>query len=137
MVRELLQVETPGRSLIALTSRVAAIVARATTASGLCHLFLQHTSASLILSENADSAVGRDLERFFSRLVQDGDPLFEHDAEGPDDMPAHVRGILTGVSLTMPVENGRLLLGTWQGIYLWEHRHEPQSRRIVVTVGGA
>jgi secondary thiamine-phosphate synthase enzyme len=104
--------------------------------TGLAHVFLHHTSASLIISENADPAVRRDLERFLSRLVPDGDPAFEHDAEGPDDMPAHVRATLTSVELSIPVTEGRLGLGTWQGVYLYEHRTSPHRRRLTVTVAG-
>src|SRR5262245_56750972 len=120
--RELLQIQTDGRGLIDITRAVATIVARSPLSAALCNVFVQHTSASLIVSENADAAVGRDLERFFARLAADGDPLFEHDAEGPDDMPAHIRSVLTGSSLTIPVAERRLLIGTWQGIYLWEQR---------------
>lgn len=129
-------IRTRGRGFTNVTDEVQRVVSQATSGDGLCNIFIQHTSASLIISENADPAVGRDLERFLSRLVPDGDPLFEHDAEGPDDMPAHVRSVLTASSLGVPVGDGRLLLGTWQGIYLWEHRHEPQQRKIVVTVQG-
>lgn len=131
------QVRTGGRGLGEITREVAAIVAAAAVETGLCHVFLQHTSASLILSENADPAVGRDLERFMARLVPDGDPLFEHDAEGPDDMPAHVRSVLTGSALAIPVTRGRLALGTWQGIWLWEHRTASHERQVIVTVQGA
>src|ERR1700727_2049128 len=96
--------------------------------------FAVHTSCSLLISENADPAVRTDLERWFARAVPDGDAIFQHDAEGPDDMPAHVRAILTGVSLTLPVHGGKLLLGTWQGIYLWEHRTDSHQRKVTVTV---
>ncbi|WP_306341488.1 secondary thiamine-phosphate synthase enzyme YjbQ [Solemya elarraichensis gill symbiont] len=102
----------------------------------MCHLFIYHTSASLMLCENADPDVRSDLERFFSRLVPDGDPLFEHIDEGVDDMPAHIRSILTKMDLTMPVTNGSLDLGTWPGIYLWEHRHRGHQRKLSVTVMG-
>jgi secondary thiamine-phosphate synthase enzyme len=95
---------------------------------------MRHTSASLLLSENADPAVGRDLERFMQRVVPDGSREFEHDAEGPDDMPAHIRSMLTGASLSIPVGDGRLLLGTWQGIFMWEHRHAGHTREVVVTI---
>ncbi|HKQ81805.1 MAG TPA: secondary thiamine-phosphate synthase enzyme YjbQ [Steroidobacteraceae bacterium] len=131
-----LRVSTPGRGLVLLTDRVSQLVADSGIQTGLCHLFLRHTSAGLILSENADPAVGRDLERYMARSVPDGDPLFEHDAEGPDDMPAHIRTLLAGAQLTIPVGRGRLLLGTWQGVYLWEHRHHGHQREIVVTVSG-
>ena len=131
-----LRVSTPGRGLVLLTDRVSQLVADSGIQTGLCHLFLRHTSAGLILSENADPAVGRDLDRYMARSVPDGDPLFEHDAEGPDDMPAHIRTLLAGAQLTIPVGRGRLLLGTWQGVYLWEHRHHGHQREIVVTVSG-
>jgi secondary thiamine-phosphate synthase enzyme len=134
--RDTLQIETQGRGLWDITQKVAGIVARCTAQHGLCNVFVRHTSASLIVSENADPAVCRDLERYFGRLVQDGDRLFEHVAEGPDDMPAHVRSVLTGVSLTIPIQEGRLLLGTWQGIYLWEHRRDAHRRTVVVTAYG-
>src|SRR5215471_7302410 len=134
--REVIKVAARGRGLIDITDQVARIVGRLSTPQGLCNVFVQHTSASIIISENADSAVGRDLERFFARLVSDGDRMFEHDAEGPDDMPAHVRSVLTGATLTIPTAAGKLLLGTWQGIYLWEHRHAPQQRNVIVTVFG-
>ena len=131
-----LRVSTPGRGLVLLTDRVSQLVADSGIQTGLCHLFLRHTSAGLILSENADPAVGRDLDRYMARSVPDGDPLFEHDAEGPDDMPAHIRTLLAGAQLTIPVGRGRLLLGTWQGVYLWEHRHHGHQREIIVTVSG-
>jgi secondary thiamine-phosphate synthase enzyme len=102
--------------------------------SGLAHLFIQHTSASLFVCENADPAVREDLEAFMARAVPDGDPLYRHTAEGPDDMPAHVRSVLTDCSLSVPVVSGKLALGTWQGIFVWEHRHSPHRRRIVLTV---
>jgi len=104
--------------------------------TGLCHVFVCHTSASLMLCENADPSVMRDMESFMSSQVPDGDPMFTHTAEGPDDMAAHVRSVLTGSDLNIPVRNGRCALGTWQGVYLWEHRHAPHERRIVVTVQG-
>ena len=136
VVQSTLRVSTPGRGLVLLTDRVSQLVADSGIQTGLCHLFLRHTSAGLILSENADPAVGRDLDRYMARSVPDGDPLFEHDAEGPDDMPAHIRTLLAGAQLTIPVGRGRLLLGTWQGVYLWEHRHHGHQREIVVTVSG-
>jgi secondary thiamine-phosphate synthase enzyme len=103
---------------------------------GLCHLFVQHTSASLILCENADPRVRRDLEAFMSRLIPDGDRLFEHADEGPDDMPAHIRAILTQVELTLPIRGGTCALGTWQGLYLYEHRTRGLERRITLTMHG-
>lgn len=136
MHRETLGIRNNGRSQTDITARVAKVVSASGIRTGLCLVFLQHTSASLIISENADPAVGRDLERFISRLVEDGDPMFEHADEGPDDMAAHVRSILTQTEVTVPVDNGRLNLGTWQGIWLWEHRHAPHERQLVVTVMG-
>jgi secondary thiamine-phosphate synthase enzyme len=115
---------------------VAQAVREAGIESGLCNVFLRHTSASLILCENAAPAVREDLETILSRLAPDGDPAYRHDDEGPDDMAAHARTVLTSNSLQIPVADGRLLLGTWQGIYLWEHRHAPQARSVVVTVLG-
>jgi secondary thiamine-phosphate synthase enzyme len=131
-----LSVATRGRGFHDLTAQVQAAVARSGVQEGLCCVFLHHTSASLLLCENADPDVRRDLEAFFARLVVDGDPLFQHDAEGPDDMPSHVRAVLTGNSLTLPVRAGRCDLGTWQGVYLWEHRTAPHRRRVSVTVVG-
>lgn len=130
------QVATKGRGTYDLSSDVQRFVRDAGIESGLCHVFICHTSASLILCENADPSVMRDLESFMSRQVPDGDPMFSHDAEGPDDMPAHIRSILTQSDLNLPVRNGRCALGTWQGIYLWEHRYAPHTRRIIVTVQG-
>jgi secondary thiamine-phosphate synthase enzyme len=134
--QETLTVRTPGRGTTDLSSRVDAVVARSGVRVGLCHVFLQHTSASLMLCENADPDVRRDLEAFFARLVPDGDPLFHHTLEGPDDMSAHVRSVLTASGLTLPVGGGRCLLGTWQGVYLWEHRRGPYARHVTVTVSG-
>ena len=129
-------VQTPGRGTIEITPRVQAIVAAAGIGTGLATVFVHHTSASLTINENADPDVQRDLDAFFARLVPDGDPLFRHTAEGSDDMPAHVRSALTQTSVTIPVVDGRCDLGTWQGIYLWEHRHRPHRRRLTVTVLG-
>jgi len=134
--RDVVRIRTQGRGLIDITREVAKTVARCSAPQGMCNVFVQHTSASLIISENADPAVCRDLERYFARIAPDGDALFEHDAEGPDDMPAHVRSVLTCVSLNIPISDGRLLLGTWQGIYLWEHRHAGHQRTIIVTAQG-
>src|SRR5262245_29586744 len=131
-----LTLDTNGRGTHEITDRVEKIVRASGISDGLCNLFLHHTSASLILCENADPSVRRDLERFFARLVPDGDPIFRHVVEGPDDMPAHVRTILTQNSLTIPVLNGELELGTWQGVYVWEHRTGPQRRRLTVTLLG-
>ena len=129
-------VDTRGRGFSQISGEVADAVAASAVQLGVAHVFTPHTSCSLLLGENADPAVRGDLERWFARAVPDGDAIFRHDAEGPDDMPAHVRSILTGVSLGVPVSNGTLALGTWQGIYLWEHRHAPHRRRVVVTVTG-
>lgn len=134
MKRETLVVDTPGRGTTDLTGRVQQLVARSGVREGMCHVFVHHTSASLMLCENADPQVRRDLEAFAARLVPDGDPLFEHTDEGPDDMPAHVRTVLTQPSLAIPVADGRCDLGTWQGLYLWEHRTAPHRRRVTVTV---
>jgi secondary thiamine-phosphate synthase enzyme len=131
-----LTIATRGRGTIEVTDEVRRIVRAAGIERGLCTVFVHHTSASLILCENADPDVRRDLERFFARLVLDGDPLFRHTAEGPDDMPAHVRTVLTQTSLTMPIAAGDLDLGTWQGIFLWEHRTAGHRRRITVSVVG-
>jgi secondary thiamine-phosphate synthase enzyme len=127
-------VGTSGRGTYEVTDEVQRIVRASKADRGLCTVFVHHTSASLIVCENADPSVRRDLERFFARLVPDGDRLFQHTTEGPDDMPAHVRTILTQVSLTVPVKDRQCDLGTWQGIFLWEHRAMPHRRRITVSV---
>jgi secondary thiamine-phosphate synthase enzyme len=127
-------VETRGRGAYEITSQVTIAISAAECGTGLCHLFITHTSASLMLCENADPDVLRDMETFMSGLVPDGDPMFVHTAEGPDDMPAHVRSVLTQSSLTLPIRGGRLALGTWQGIFLWEHRLRPHQRRVIVTI---
>ena len=134
MHRRELSVRTSGRGFFELTHEVAALVRSSAVAEGLCHLFVPHTSASLIAGENWDPSVRRDLEAFMSRLAPDGDPRYEHDAEGPDDMPSHIRAMLTQSSIVIPVIQGELQLGTWQGIYLWEHRTSAHERRIVVSV---
>lgn len=136
VVQETLTVSTRGRGTYDISGDVAKIVGSSGVENGLCHVFVQHTSASLILCENADPTVRSDLESFMSRIVPDGDPLFQHTAEGPDDMPAHVRSVLTQSGLSVPVSRGRCVLGTWQGIYLWEHRKAPNRRRITITVYG-
>ena len=135
ILRELV-IRTRGRGFYEFTAEVAGLVREGNVRTGLVTLHLQHTSASLLIQENADPEVRRDLERFFSRLAPDGDPLFRHTVEGSDDMPAHVRTALTAVNLSVPVSGGHLALGTWQGIYLWEHRTEPHSRRVVVHLLG-
>jgi secondary thiamine-phosphate synthase enzyme len=127
-----LAIETRGRDLLELTEEVEAWIAGGKFRNGLLTLHLRHTSASLLIQENADPDVRRDLEAFFGRLVRDGDPLFIHTAEGDDDMPAHVRTTLTAVNLSIPVREGRLTLGTWQGIYLWEHRKRAHTRRVAL-----
>jgi len=136
IARDELQVETKGRGTYDLSSDVQRVVAASGIGTGMCHVFICHTSASLMLYENADPDVMRDLETFMSRQAPDGDPMFTHNSEGPDDMPAHVRSILTQSDLNLPVSGGRCALGTWQGVYLWEHRHAPHSRRVIVTVQG-
>src|SRR5579863_863771 len=129
-------VNTRGRGLYEITGPVAAWVEERGIKSGLLTLHLRHTSASLLIQENADPEVRRDLERFFSRLVPDGDSLFQHTAEGEDDMPAHVRTALTAVNLSIPIMRGEPALGTWQGIYVWEHRHDPHTRHIAAHIIG-
>lgn len=131
-----LEIRTRGRGSTNITREIQDLVAGSRIDAGLCHVFVAHTSASLMLCENADPTVRSDLEAFMARLVPDGDPLFAHDSEGPDDMPAHVRTILTHSDITVPVRQGRCALGTWQGIYLWEHRSHGHRRRILVTVLG-
>jgi secondary thiamine-phosphate synthase enzyme len=131
-----LTVRTRARGFYEITRDVQACVERARVDTGLCTVHLQHTSASLLIQENADPDVRRDFERFFARLVPDGDPLFVHTVEGGDDMPAHVRTALTAVNLSIPVAEGRLCLGTWQGIYVWEHRTTAHTRSVVVHVIG-
>ncbi len=134
--QETLNIRTNGRGTIELTREIEKIIRDSKISQGLCNVFIQHTSASLILCENADPAVRVDLETFMSQTVPDGSPMFRHTTEGPDDMPAHVRSILTDCSLTLPVNDGCCALGTWQGVYLWEHRHLPHDRHVIVTVYG-
>ncbi|MCW9025407.1 MAG: secondary thiamine-phosphate synthase enzyme YjbQ [Gammaproteobacteria bacterium] len=136
MKQELFSVQTRGRGSYNISSEIIQIVTNADIPTGLCHVFVHHTSASLMLCENADPAVRSDLETFMANLVPDGDPMFRHIDEGPDDMPAHVRSILTQPEITIPITNGRPGLGTWQGLYLWEHRTHPHTRRITVTIMG-
>jgi len=131
-----LEIATRGRGTYDITRRVDEVVRGSGIATGLCHVFTHHTSASLVICENADPTVQRDLEAFMARLVPDGDRLFDHTAEGADDMPAHVRAILTKMDLTLPVTDGRCALGTWQGIFLYEHRVQRHHRRVTVTVQG-
>lgn len=127
---------TSGRGTYDLTAKVQFAVSEAGIDVGMCNVFIRHTSASLMLCENADPAVMRDLETFMSRLAPDGDSAHTHTAEGPDDMPAHIRSVLTHADLNLPVRNGRCDLGTWQGVYLWEHRHAAHQRKVTVTVSG-
>jgi len=131
-----LDIATPGRGFTDITARIAARAEAAGIADGLLTLFLRHTSASLLITENADPGVRADLERFLARLVPDGDALFEHAAEGPDDMPAHVRAALTQTHLAVPLQGGRLALGTWQGIYLYEHRRVAHRRQVALHLIG-
>ncbi|MEW6429971.1 MAG: secondary thiamine-phosphate synthase enzyme YjbQ [Myxococcota bacterium] len=127
-----IEINTRRRGLYDVTAQIAAWLTQEGARDGLCVTFLQHTSASLVVQENADAEVRADLERFFARLVPDGDPLFRHTAEGPDDMPAHVRAALTATQLSIPVVGGRLELGTWQAVYVYEHRLEPHRRRLAL-----
>jgi secondary thiamine-phosphate synthase enzyme len=133
MVKEF-SVETPGQGLHEITPKVAAAVEAAGIDEGLCTLFVRHTSASLVIQENADPTAKRDLERWLNRLVPEGDPFYSHDAEGPDDMPSHIKAALTASSLSIPIAAGKLSLGTWQGIYLWEHRRRGSRRELVVHI---
>jgi secondary thiamine-phosphate synthase enzyme len=136
VLQESLQISTRGRGTYEITREVEQIIARSGVTAGLCHIFIHHTSASLVLCENADPSVRSDLERFMEDLVPDGDRRFDHSMEGPDDMPAHIRSILSNMDLTIPVSNGNSALGTWQGIYLWEHRTHGHQRLVTVTVMG-
>lgn len=129
-------ITTRERSTIDITERIDGLVRDSGIEQGLAHVFLLHTSASLMLCENIDPDVRRDLEAFFQRLIPDGDPLFVHRSEGPDDMSAHVRSVITHSDLTIPVRDARLVLGTYQGIYLWEHRYRGRERSLVITVNG-
>jgi len=134
--QEQYRIDTLGRSSIEISQRLHAAVDSASVLNGLCHVFIHHTSASLMICENAASEVRDDLESFFSRLILDGDPLFSHTDEGADDMPAHIRSVLTQTELSIPIIAGRLALGTWQGVYLWEHRTSPHLRDISITIHG-
>jgi secondary thiamine-phosphate synthase enzyme len=134
VVQKSFVVPTTGRGSQEITARLNAVIADSDIRAGLCHVFLQHTSASLMICENADPDVRKDLEMFMSRIAPDGDPDFLHTAEGSDDMPAHIRSILTQTDLSVPIVDGRCDLGVWQGIYLWEHRTNANTRKIVVTL---
>ena len=131
-----LHIDTRGRGTYDLSADIQSAVKKSGVETGMCHVFIRHTSASLMLCENADPAVMRDLEAFMSRQVPDGDPMFTHTAEGPDDMPAHVRSVLTQSDLNIPVQDGGCALGTWQGVYLWEHRLAPHQRTVLLTIQG-
>lgn len=135
MIRSI-AVTSPGRGLFEITDLVRALVRASGVREGLCTLFLQHTSASLVVQENADPSARLELERWLDRLVPEEDPIYTHRVEGPDDMPAHVKAALTATSLAIPVLEGDLALGTWQGIFLWEHRRSPRQRTLVVHLGG-
>jgi secondary thiamine-phosphate synthase enzyme len=129
-------ISTRGRGPLAITGQVGNILRDSGVQTGLCQVFCQHTSASLVITENADPLVLRDMEGHFTRHIPDGDPRYEHDQEGPDDMSAHIRSVLTDTGLMVPISHGRLALGTWQGIFLWEHRARGQVRNLVVTCLG-
>lgn len=131
MIEEL-SIKTPGKGLHDFTERVRDVVRRANVREGLCTLFIRHTSASLTIQEAADPSAKRDLEDWLNRLVPENDPNFTHTAEGPDDMPSHIKAALTATSLSIPIANGELGLGTWQGVYLWEHRRSAHTRRVLV-----
>ncbi|HWP08264.1 MAG TPA: secondary thiamine-phosphate synthase enzyme YjbQ [Polyangiaceae bacterium] len=133
--QQVLEIETRGRGFVDVTDRVARVVRESGIGTGLCSVFCQHTSASLVIQENADPAVLRDLERWLSELAPES-RAWEHDDEGPDDMPAHAKSAVTRAAETLPISGGRLALGTWQALYVWEHRARPHSRRLVVTVQG-
>jgi secondary thiamine-phosphate synthase enzyme len=135
MVKQL-TVATRGQGLHDITNELARAVREAKLSEGLCTVFVRHTSASLVIQENADPTAKQDLERWLNRLVPEGDPLYQHDAEGPDDMPAHIKAALTQTSLGIPIVEGRLALGTWQGVYLWEHRHRGGERELVLHIAG-
>ena len=137
MIRqEELSISTGGRGTYDLSNDIQQVVASSGIRTGICHVFVRHTSASLMLCENADPAVRHDLEAFMQRCAPDGDPMFTHTDEGPDDMPAHVRSVLTQSDLNLPICEGRCALGTWQGVYLWEHRLAPHRRKVILTISG-
>lgn len=133
---EIITVKTRGQGLYEFTSELQQLVSRSGLSEGLCSLLIQHTSASMTIQENADPSAQYDLERWLNRLVVEGDPLYTHTLEGADDMPAHIKAALTSTTLSIPVIDGRLALGTWQGVFCWEHRHAKQQRRIVCHLGG-
>ncbi len=131
-----LTISASGQGLHSFTSQVTALVKKSGVEDGLCTLFVQHTSASLLIQENYDPSAQRDLENWLNRLVPEGDPIYTHTLEGDDDMPAHIKATLTATSISVPVVNGALALGTWQGIYLWEHRKQATTRNVVVHING-
>ncbi len=132
-----IEISTPGRGFQEISGELQEFVRQSGVKIGVCHVFLRHTSASLLITENADPDVRRDLENFISALAPDGDPAYFHRMEGPDDMPAHIRSVLTCSEITLPIRGGRLALGTWQGVYLWEHRTRPHQRRLELTIIGS
>ena len=134
--QDVIKVPTRGKGTVEITGQVERIVAASGIATGLAHVFVQHTSCSLVIMENADPSARQDLEAFMERLVPEDEPYFVHTHEGPDDMPSHIKMALTRTGETVPVTGGRLALGTWQGLFLWEHRAAPHTRRLVVTVQG-
>src|ERR1051325_2408310 len=129
-----ISISTDGKGLYDMTDQARGVVAASGLREGLCTIFIRHTSASLLIQENADPSVRRDLEAWLERLVPENDPVFTHNNEGPDDMPAHIKAALTAVSLSIPVLNGELALGRWQGVYVWEHRRARHQRQVVVHV---
>jgi len=137
MEQQTISIQTQGRATLNVTAEVERVLQATDIEQGLCHVFVHHTSASLIITENADADVRRDLENYIARLVVDGDPAYLHDQEGPDDMAAHIRSVLTQTEITIPIRAGRLALGTWQGLFLWEHRYHAHRRNITVTLTGA
>ena len=136
LYQQKLRFSTTGRGTYNITKQITEVIANAGIKDGMCHIFIQHTSASLILCENADRTVREDLDAFMARLVKDGDSLYKHNDEGPDDMAAHIRTVLTQSTLSIPVHKGRCDLGMWQGIFLWEHRTNSHKRNLSVTVMG-
>ena len=135
--QQTITVQTQGRETINITREIEQVLQASGVTQGLCHVFVHHTSASLIITENADSNVRRDLENYITKLVVDGDPAYRHDQEGPDDMAAHIRSVLTQSEITIPIQAGRLALGTWQGLFLWEHRYQAHRRNLTITLTGS
>ena len=135
--QQAISIQTRGRETVNITREVEQVLHSSGVMRGLCHVFVHHTSASLIITENADSDVRRDLENYIAKLVLDGDPAYLHDQEGPDDMAAHIRSVLTQSEITIPIQGGRLALGTWQGLFLWEHRYRAHRRNLTITLTGS